>query len=128
MLGLTKQNLIDLVDSIKNLFLLKNNGTLEAYTEKLVTMGATNIVNLQEGNVFRKVITDNTTFSITNTKNNVSHSFTLYLEVGATLRTVSYPASVKWQNGEVPVLVANKTYIMTFSTIDGGTTYYGNWG
>lgn len=117
-----------LIDTIKNLFLQKKGGTLESYTEKVYNIGATDILNLLEGNVFSKNVTADTTFTIANAKPNVSHSFTLYLNMGATLRTVSYPASVKWQDGEVPVLVANKMYIMTFSTIDGGTTWYGNWG
>jgi len=36
--------------------------------------------------------------------------------------------TVKWSNGEVPVLasgLANKADIITFMTIDGGTTFYG---
>lgn len=42
-------------------------------------------------------------------------------------RTLSYPASVKWTDGVSPVLAtaANKVDVLTFFTVDGGTTYYG---
>ena len=46
--------------------------------------------------------------------------------MGATVRTLTFPASVKWQDGEVPEMTeANKTYILTFMTINSGTTWFG---
>lgn len=122
------EHLITAVNEIKNLFLRKKGSTLETYTEKLVAIGGTNIINLLEGNVFNKLITANTSFSIANVKGSLSHSFTLYLETGANLFTVEYPSNIKWEGGQIPELVENKMYIMTFSTIDGGTNWYGNWG
>jgi hypothetical protein len=47
--------------------------------------------------------------------------------MGATVRTLTFPASVKWANGEIPDMSkANTMYILTFSTINAGTTWYGN--
>ena len=42
--------------------------------------------------------------------------------MGSTVRTLTFPASVKWQGGEIPDLsTASKTYVLTFMTVDGGT-------
>ena len=39
--------------------------------------------------------------------------------------TITYPDSVKWANDEVPELTASGKDVLTFITIDGGTTWYG---
>ncbi|HZJ99032.1 MAG TPA: hypothetical protein VFC79_03450, partial [Tissierellaceae bacterium] len=63
--------------------------------------------------------------TITNAKAG-AHSFTLIITMGATVRTLTFPASVKWADGEVPEMTeANKTYILTFMTINSGTTWFG---
>lgn len=126
MLDFTKEKLNYLVDEIKARFLVKNGGVLESYTEKLVA--TTGVINLNLGNVFTIAPTTNTTFSITNAKSNIAHSFTLYISMGATARTLNYPAGVKWESESIPEMAVNKTYILTFSTINGGTTWFGNWG
>ena len=98
-------------------------GTINNYVEKLTT--TTGAINLNSGNVFHRDATANTTFSITNAKAG-AHSFTLIITMGATVRTLTFPASVKWQDGEVPEMTeANKTYILTFMTINSGTTWFG---
>ena len=98
-------------------------GTINNYVETLTT--TTGAINLNSGNVFYRNATANTTFSITNAKAG-AHSFTLIITMGATVRTLTFPASVKWQDGEVPEMTeANKTYILTFMTINSGTTWFG---
>lgn len=45
--------------------------------------------------------------------------------------TITYPASVVWKDGNIPVYTATKTYLLMFVTYDGGTTwlssYVGAW-
>jgi len=116
------------VDNVKQMPI--SGGVLENYREKLVTLsGTSTAINLSLGNVFTHTLTGNTTYSITNAVNGQAHSFTLIINMGSTVRTLTFPASVKWQGGEIPDLsTASKTYILTFMTIDGGTTWLGMFG
>jgi hypothetical protein len=105
-------------------------GVLENYTEKLVTLSGTSVtINLNNGNVFTHTLSGNTTYTITNAVNGQAHSFTLIINMGSTVRTLTFPASVKWQGGEIPdMTTASKTYVLTFLTINGGTTWLGMFG
>ena len=104
-----------------------SNGVLENYREKL--NATTGVINLSLGNVFTDTPNANRTYSITNAITGQAHSFTLIITQGATVRTITFPASVKWQGGEIPNLSgANKTYVLTFVTVNGGTTWLGMFG
>ena len=114
------------VDNIKQMPI--SGGVLESYTEKLTTL-ASGAINLSLGNVFTHALSGNTTYSITNAVNGQAHSFTLIITQPATVRTLTFPSSVKWQGGKVPDLsTASKTYILTFLTVDGGTNWLGMFG
>ena len=90
----------------------------------MVIIGEINSINLDEGNTFLKTISADTTFSIDNAKAG-AHSFTLIIEMD-TLSALTFPTEVKWQDGEAPDMSeANKTYILTFLTIDNGLTWFG---
>jgi hypothetical protein len=116
------------VDNIKQMPI--SNGVLENYREKLVTLsGTSTTINLSLGNVFTHTLSGNTTYSITNAVSGQAHSFTLIITQTATVRTITFPTSVKWQGGEIPDLSgASKTYVLTFLSIDGGTTWLGMFG
>ena len=103
---------------------------IEAYREKLVTLsGTAPAINLNLGNVFTHTLSGNTTYSITNAVSGQAHSFTLIITQTETARAITFPSSVKWQGGEIPDLTtANKTYVLTFLTINGGTTWLGMFG
>ena len=107
-----------------------SGGVLENYREKLVTVSASGgSINLSLGNVFQHTPSGNRTYSITNAVNGQAHSFTLIINMGSTVRTLTFPASVKWQGGETPdMTTASKTYVLTFVTVDGGTTWLGMFG
>lgn len=107
-----------------------SDGVLENYREKIVALsGTSTTINLSSGNVFSHTLSGNTTYSITNAVNGQAHSFTLIIDMGATVNTLSFPASVKWQGGEIPDLTeANKTYVLTFLSINGGTNWLGMFG
>lgn len=118
-LGFTIKNLSN-VDNLKQMPI--SDGVLENYTEKLTT--TTGPMNLSLGNVFYRNVAVNTTFVISNPKAQ-SHSFTLYINMGSVVRTLTFPSSVKWQGGTIPdMTVANKTYILVFSTINSGVTWF----
>ena len=107
-----------------------SGGVLENYREKLVALSGTSVaINLSLGNVFTHSLTGNTTYTISNAVSGQAHSFTLIINMGSTVRTLTFPASVKWQGGEIPDLsTASKTYVLTFMTIDGGTNWLGMFG
>ncbi len=127
--GLTKSDVgLGNVDNVKQMPI--SGGVLENYREKLVTVSAANgSINLSLGNVFVHTPSANITYTITNAVNGQAHSFTLIINMGSTVRTLTFPASVKWQGGEIPDLTtANKTYVLTFVTVDGGTNWLGMFG
>lgn len=107
-----------------------SGGVLENYREKLVTLsGTSTTINLLLGNVFTHTLSGDTTYTISNAVSGQAHSFTLIINQPATPVTLTFPASVEWQGGEIPDLsTANKTYVLTFMTVDGGTTWLGMFG
>ncbi len=107
-----------------------SNGVLENYREKLTTVSAGGgSINLNLGNVFVHSPSGNRTYSITNAVNGQAHSFTLMITQAATVRTLTFPASVKWQGGEIPDMSeTNKTYVLTFVTVNGGINWLGMFG
>lgn len=90
--------------------------------------GTTETIDLVNGNNHRLVLDNSCTLTFTGATNGQGCSFTLILiqdAVGG--RTVTWPASVKWSLATPPSLStgANDVDILTFMTIDGGTTWYG---
>ena len=108
----------------------KSGGVLENYSEELITLtGYAPTISLIEGSVFKHTVTQATTYSITDAVNNVAHSFTLIITQASMPQTIIFPTSVKWQGGEVPDMsTGDKTYILTFLTVNGGTNWFGMFG
>ena len=106
-----------------------SGGTMEG---NLITKGSFGLVsslsetaiNLSEASTFTKTLTTNTTFSITGVPASTSAVFTLVITNGGNY-VVSWPANMKWASGEVPTLTSNGVDILTFITVDGGTTWFG---
>ena len=107
-----------------------SGGTLENYVEKTITLsGTSTTINLSQGNVFKHTLTGNTTYTISNAVGSIAHSFTLIITQSSVARTITFPSSLKWQNGEIPDMSGEgKTYILTFLTVDGGTNWFGMFG
>lgn len=101
-----------------------NAPILGGYAELLETMSGT-AIDVSSTNVKKKVLSANTTFTITGAISGQSHSFTLYLE-GGTTYTVTWPASVQWIGGSTPTLSAKCR--ITGETLDGGTTWLFTYG
>ena len=102
---------------------------IKNYSETLVKateVTGTKALDLSQGNVFDMTLSGNTTFTFTNpAASGKVCSFTLILRQPSTLRTVTWPSSVKWNEDEIPEFVKSKTAIITFVTVNGGTRWYG---
>ena len=101
---------IDLTDIIKEKAQVLVAGTLD----------------LNEGNLFTKTVTSDTTFTLTNISAipNVVQSFILEITNGGNF-IVSWWNNVKWDSGEMPELTENGVDILGFYTSDNGNTWRG---
>ena len=104
--------------------------TIKDYGETAVIAtgitGATTI-DLTDGNVIQHTLSGAPTYTFSNPPaSGTAGSFTLIIIQPATAVSVTWPASVAWRDGAEPALDTNSaTYILTFLTVDGGTTWYG---
>lgn len=106
---------------------------MQGYRETVTTVtpsGGTATLDLALGNVFTVTLTSaSTALAFSNPPSSgVSFSITLIVKQDATgNRVLTYPASCKFTDSVAPVLAtgANKTDVITFFTVDGGTTYFG---
>ncbi|MEK7179061.1 MAG: hypothetical protein AAB727_02280 [Patescibacteria group bacterium] len=86
-------------------------------------------IDLTRGNVYEVTLTASCTFTFSNPPaSGTAGSFTLILKQDATgSRGVTWPTSVQWENGSAPAITgtASATDILTFTTTNGGTAWYG---
>lgn len=107
-----------------------NTSSLKDYAENVNAIGSigggTQDIDLDLGNVVTATVdTSATTFTFSNPAGaSKSSSFTLFLVNGGS-QTVTWPASVKWPSGVAPSLTESGTDIIGFTTVDGGTNWYG---
>jgi hypothetical protein len=88
----------------------------------------TETVDLANGTVHRVVLDANCTFTFSGAVSGNGSSFTLIVTQDATgSRIATWPASVIWAGGVEPTLstAASAVDILTFLTVDGGTTWAG---
>src|SRR3990167_2615268 len=112
-----------------------DQAVLKDYGETLVggalgqESGATETLNIADGNVFHIVLTEDCTFAFSNpTPVGTACSFKLFLQQDTFgNRSANWPASVIWEAGSAPVLTstAQRTDVFSFLTIDGGAQWYG---
>lgn len=102
------------------------------YTElqNSITATSTTTVNCSLGNIFTVAMNASiTTLTISNVPaSGRVFTLTLFLKQDGTgSRTVSWPGAIKWPGGTTPTLTttANKTDVVTLTTFDAGTTWYG---
>jgi len=97
---------------------------LKDYSETKVEMAA-NDVDLELGNVQTKTISGAQTLTFSNAPaSGSSGSFTLILTNGGSA-TVTWPTSIDWPVATAPTLTAAGVDVLFFTTIDGGTIWYG---
>jgi hypothetical protein len=106
-----------------------NDGVSEKY-EAVTSSSNSTTVDLQTSTNFSHTLTENTTFTFSNSaaSGNVS-AFTLKIvqDASASGYTVTWPASVNWPSATAPTLTATASAIdyFVFITHDGGTNWYG---
>ncbi|HTN66407.1 MAG TPA: hypothetical protein VL051_09525 [Burkholderiaceae bacterium] len=98
--------------------------------EKAVTANSTAAyaIDCAAANNFNLTLTANCTFTLVNVPANVACGINLRLKQDASgSRTASWPASVRWASGDVPVLTtaAGKVDYISLLTMDGGATWDG---
>ena len=88
--------------------------------------GGTQDIDLESGNVVTGTVdTSETTFTFSNPPTTgTAGSFTLILTNGGS-QTVNWPGAVDWAGGTAPTLTTAGIDVITFTTIDAGTIWYG---
>jgi hypothetical protein len=116
--GGTVTGLVNMSDQIVQRPVLKD------YAETKVAMAA-HAVDLELGNVFTYTLSGAQTLTFTNPAASGSAcSFTLILTNGGSA-TLTFPSSVDWAAATAPTLTASGVDVLTFTSIDGGTIWYG---
>ena len=90
------------------------------------TGGGTDAIDISAGNVVSATVSTGTqTFTFTNpSATGKSCSFTLFLTNGGS-QTVNWPGAVDWAGGSAPSLTSSGVDVLTFTTLDAGTIWYG---
>ena len=88
--------------------------------------GGTDAIDITAGNVVTATVsTGAQTFTFTNpSATGKACSFTLLLTNGGS-QTVNWPSSVDWAGGDAPSLTSSGVDVLTFTTVDAGTIWYG---
>ena len=90
------------------------------------TGGGTQDIDITAGNVVSATVdTSANTFTFSNpSATGKSCSFTLFLTNGGS-QTVNWPGAVDWAGGSAPSLTSSGVDVLTFTTLDAGTIWYG---
>jgi hypothetical protein len=104
------------------------NGVQENQNAVTSSAGALT-VDCTNGNVFSLALSENvtsTTFS-NPPSSGTAFGFSLFVTQDATARTITWPAAVAWPSATAPTLstTSGDVDIFTFTTFNGGTTWYG---
>lgn len=109
-----------------------NNNPIQRFTEVTQSVSiSSGTITLNLNNATTFLVTRNaniTTVTISNPNSTgTAHSFSIVFTGDGNTRTVTWPASVKWPGGTPPTLTNtnNKKDILHFTTLDGGTNWYG---
>jgi hypothetical protein len=90
------------------------------------TGGGTQDIDITAGNVVSATVdTSTNTFTFSNpSATGKACSFTLFLTNGGS-QTVNWPGAVDWAGGSAPSLTSSGVDVLTFTTLDAGTIWYG---
>jgi len=90
------------------------------------TGGGTQDIDVTAGNVVTATVdTSTNTFTFSDpSATGKACSFTLLLTNGGS-QTVNWPSSVDWAGGSAPSLTSSGVDVLTFTTVDAGTIWYG---
>ena len=97
---------------------------LKDYSETKVVMSAHD-VDLELGNVFTYTLSGGQTVTFTNpAASGTACSFTMIITNGGSA-TLTWPTSIDWAAATAPTLSSAGVDVLTFTSIDGGTIWYG---
>ena len=97
---------------------------LKDYAETKVAMAA-HAVDLELGNVFTYTLSGGQTLTFTNpAASGTACSFTMIITNGGSA-TLTWPTSIDWAAATAPTLSSAGVDVLTFTSIDGGTIWYG---
>ena len=120
--GITSDGPVNLQDND----LIRPN--LKDYSEEVKikgNLGSVNAFSFADGNVQTATVNDNIQISFSNEPpTGKTGTMTIILTNGGS-STVTYESAVKWPGGVAPTLSSLGTDILSFVTVDGGTTIYG---
>src|SRR3990167_4441686 len=111
-----------------------DNAVLKDYAETTTggaggaNSGTAYTIDLSTGNTFTVFLNANCTFTFTNPPTaGKALPFTIILKQDGGSRTATWPSTVIWQSGTAPTLTttAGAVDILTFMTLDAGTSYFG---
>jgi hypothetical protein len=129
--GLTVEGTVDMVDGTgagrhEELQGPKIKDYAETVNAIGATGGGTQDIDLKLGNVVTATVdTSTNTFTFTAPPTSgIATSFTLFLTNGGS-QTVAWPSGVDWAGGTAPTLTSSGVDILTFTTVDAGTIWYG---
>jgi len=116
--GGTVTGLVNMSDQIVQRPVLKD------YAETKVAMSA-HAVDLELGNVFTYTLSGGQTVTFTNpAASGTACSFTMIITNGGSA-TLTWPTSIDWAAATAPTLSSAGVDVLTFTSIDGGTIWYG---
>lgn len=98
------------------------NPTLTGLREVSVAMTA-NDINLSLGNLFTKTISGATTITVSNIPASGTVGYFILQLTNAGSATVTWFSGVKWAGGTAPTLTASGVDVLSFYTIDAGSTW-----
>lgn len=105
-----------------------DNADFRSWREEVQELTTTSI-DILDGNVLRFDHDDDLTLSFVSPAVAGHVAFTLirFKDATANLRTITWPAAVKWPDGTEPVLTQTPSAVdvFYFRTVDGGTTWFG---
>lgn len=92
--------------------------------EAYLDIGAGANLDLSAAAVFRKTITANTTFTVSNPAASGTVSSGILELVNGGSKTVTFWSGSRWSNGRVPLFAPSGVDVIGFYTRDGGSTYH----
>jgi hypothetical protein len=113
-------------NSVTGSKLTKNLGLTQAAT--LAPSGLTQTVNWNDGNIQKmnlSAASGNVTLTLSNPVQGAMYK--LFLIQGATFKDVLFPASVKWPQGQAPILSDSSGAIDIVDLYFDGSNYYADW-
>lgn len=114
-------------ESVTTAKLAKNIG-FKQYASTLTPVGTTQTVDWNNGMIqFMTLASASGTVTVTLSNGTQGGYYELFVTQGATPRDITWPASVKWPQGQKVILSTTNGYTDKIKLYFDGTNYYGDW-